>query len=180
METGDDRQIRGVTTLVTRTESCVDWSWCQNIITSPLATLSFMFRTLLHCCSLQDRGHSGILSHRMLVTTGCAPGSGHLWPGVWVSGPGCDVSVSCPALSPHSPHWPGPGPSLFILSRPVECHPSRRIERTQTSGTWTQVSEKNEAFLGNTCLLSAFLYFTNMPIFTFSWQTSVSIDERSF
>lgn len=45
----------------------------------------------------------------------------------------------------------------------------------------TQVSSETQGHSWrNTSLLSAFLYFTNMPIFTFSWQTSASIDERSF
>lgn len=89
--------------------------------------------------------------YRMLVTTGCAPGG---WPPL-TGCLGVGARVWCIRVLP-SPAWPalgtvwrpGPGPSLFILSRPVECHPSRRIERTHTSGTITQVSEKDGAFLG--------------------------------
>ena len=126
--TGDDRQIRGVTTLVTRTEASVDWSWWQNIIIKSFKQLyhvaAFMLRTV------QCRGHSG-----WCLVIGCwwplvmPPGSGHLWPGVGCRGPAV-WSVSWPALAPLGQHRrPGPGPELFILSRPVECHPSQGEQR---------------------------------------------------
>ena len=140
--TGDDRQIRGVTTLVTRTEASVDWSWWQTIIIKSPRQLyhfaAFMFRTL------QCGGHSG-----WCLVIGCwwplvmPPGSVLLVTGCWVSGPGlCDPCPGQPGpgrLGQHRAVWrPGPGPELFILCRPVECHPSQgeqRIESRDTSDT---------------------------------------------
>ena len=98
--TGDDRQIWGVTTLVTRTEASVDWSWWQNIISSLLSNSVIMQHSYLgHCSAAACRRRTLVYCHRMLVTTcGDAPG---VWPpltGCCVSGPalpGCDVSVSC-------------------------------------------------------------------------------------
>ena len=74
------------------------------------------------------------------------------------------------------------GPDRHSLLIPADqlSVTQRAASRPRSRITGHRSVPPTQAFLMNTFLLSAFLYFTNMPIFTFSWQTSASIDERSF
>ena len=108
----------------------------------------------------------------------------HLPPpltGCRVSGPGCDVSVSCSVQDRPSPAQAsgGPDPELFIRAQTSWVWPLER-----RAAEYSQVSQcfihRRHSLRNTFPLISALLYFTNMPIFTFSWQTLASIDDRSF
>ena len=156
--TGDDRQIRGVTTLVTRTEASVDWSWWQNIIIKSFKQLyhvaAFMFRTV------QCRGHSG-----WCLVIGCwwplvmPPGSGHLWPGVGCRGPASVIRV----LASTGPARPAPaarpGPRTLHPQQTSWVSPvTRRAARIEDRYI-TQVSRETETRGIPAGILPYFLHF---------------------
>ena len=137
--TGDDRQIRGVTTLVTRTEASVDWSWWQNIIIKSPRQLyhfaAFMFRTL------QCGGHSG-----WCLVIGCwwplASAPGVCPPGDRVLGVGARPvwSVSWPAGARLGQHRASvaarPGPrTLHPLQTSWVSPVTRRAARIESRDT---------------------------------------------
>ena len=120
---------------------------------------------------LYCRMSGGILT-MMVTTPGCSGCPG------W-----CSPLTGCESVGARL--WyvlsaaPG-GPDRHSLLIPADqlSVTQRAASRPRSRITGHRSVPPTQAFLMNTFLLSAFLYFTNMPIFTFSWQTSASIFER--